>query len=126
MVTDGAMERERIVQFRFVRIAIGADHAGFLLKEHLKQTLARLGHEVIDHGTTDEQPVDYPPICFDVGRAVAEGRADRGVVLGGSGHRCATISSLRCWRARTTMPTSSRWAAASSPSDWRMKSSRCG
>ena len=68
-----------------MRIAVGADHAGFLLKEHLRETLARLGHEVDDHGTTSEAPVDYPPICIAVGRAVAEGRADRGIVLGGSG-----------------------------------------
>jgi ribose 5-phosphate isomerase B len=68
-----------------VRIAIGADHAGFLLKEHLKQTLASLGHTVDDHGTGSEVSVDYPPICLSVGRAVAEGRADRGIVLGGSG-----------------------------------------
>jgi ribose 5-phosphate isomerase B len=68
-----------------VRIAIGADHAGFVLKEHLKQTLAQLGHSVDDHGTHNEEPVDYPPICVGVGRAVAEGRAERGIVLGGSG-----------------------------------------
>jgi len=68
-----------------VRIAIGADHAGFALKEHLKQTLARLGHNVEDHGTHSEAPVDYPPICLAVGRAVAVGAADRGIVLGGSG-----------------------------------------
>ena len=68
-----------------MRIAIGADHAGFLLKEHLKQTLQRIGHLVDDHGTDGEAPVDYPPICFDVARAVVEGRADRGIVLGGSG-----------------------------------------
>ena len=68
-----------------MRVAIGADHAGFLLKEHLKQTLQRLGHSVDDHGTHNEKPVDYPPICLSVARAVAERRADRGVVLGGSG-----------------------------------------
>ncbi len=68
-----------------MRIAIGSDHAGFLLKEHLKQTLGRLGHSVDDHGTNSEASVDYPPICIAVGRAVAEGRADRGIVLGGSG-----------------------------------------
>jgi ribose 5-phosphate isomerase B len=68
-----------------VRIAIGADHAGFLLKEHLKRTLARLGHDVEDLGTDSEQSVDYPPICFAVGRAVVDRRADRGIVLGGSG-----------------------------------------
>ena len=68
-----------------MRVAIGADHAGFPLKEHLKDTLQRLGHAVDDHGTHDEQPVDYPPICLAVGRAVADGRADRGIVIGGSG-----------------------------------------
>jgi len=68
-----------------VRIAIGADHAGFTLKEHLKQTLTRLGHAVDDHGTTSEASVDYPPICIAVGRAVTEGRAERGIVVGGSG-----------------------------------------
>ena len=68
-----------------MRIAIGADHAGFQLKEHLKATLAGLGHRVDDHGTHDEQPTDYPPICLAVAEAVAQGRAERGVVLGGSG-----------------------------------------
>jgi ribose 5-phosphate isomerase B len=68
-----------------MRIAIGADHAGFLLKEHLKQTLAHLGHQVDDHGTDSEQSVDYPPICASVGRAVVSGAVDRGIVLGGSG-----------------------------------------
>jgi ribose 5-phosphate isomerase B len=68
-----------------MRVAIGADHAGFPLKEHLKESLQRLGHLVIDHGTDSEAPVDYPPICMAVGLAVAEGRADRGIVLGGSG-----------------------------------------
>jgi len=68
-----------------VRIAIGADHAGFLLKEHLKATLRQNGHIVDDHGTDSEASVDYPPICIGVARAVVEGRADRGIVLGGSG-----------------------------------------
>jgi len=68
-----------------MRVAIGADHAGFLLKEHFKQTLAALGHDVDDHGTDSEISVDYPPICIAVGKAVAHGRADRGIVLGGSG-----------------------------------------
>jgi ribose 5-phosphate isomerase B len=68
-----------------MRIAIGADHAGFRLKEHLKQTLDRLGHSIDDHGTQSEEAVDYPLICISVGRAVVDGRADRGIVLGGSG-----------------------------------------
>src|SRR5207249_1061274 len=54
-------------------------------KEHLKGTLSSLGHTIDDHGTDSEASVDYPPICIAVGRAVAEGRADRGIVLGGSG-----------------------------------------
>lgn len=68
-----------------VRFAIGSDHAGYRLKEHLKQVLKAAGHEVDDVGTDSEEPVDYPPICAGVGRVVAEGRAERGIVLGGSG-----------------------------------------
>jgi ribose 5-phosphate isomerase B len=70
---------------RVVRIAIGSDHAGFRLKEHLKQVLEQDGHEVDDLGTRSEEPVDYPPICAAVGRKVADGAAERGIVLGGSG-----------------------------------------
>jgi ribose 5-phosphate isomerase B len=68
-----------------VRIAIGSDHAGFTLKEHLKGLLSEAGHDIDDLGTHDEEPVDYPPICAAVARAVASGGADRGIVLGGSG-----------------------------------------
>jgi len=68
-----------------VRVAIGSDHAGFALKEHLIETLKSLGHEVVDFGTDSDSSVDYPPICAAVARAVARGEADRGVVLGGSG-----------------------------------------
>ena len=68
-----------------MRIAIGADHAGFVLKQHLIQTLEHLGHQVDDRGTNSEEPVDYPPICADVARRVASGAADRGIVVGGSG-----------------------------------------
>ena len=68
-----------------MRIAIGSDHAGFALKQHLIETLRRLGHDVDDRGTHSDAPVDYPPICADVARIVTAGRADRGVVVGGSG-----------------------------------------
>ncbi len=68
-----------------MRIAIGADHAGFALKQHLMETLGRLGHDVDDRGTHSEAPVDYPPICADVARSVVAGHADRGIVIGGSG-----------------------------------------
>ena len=68
-----------------MRVAIGSDHAGYLLKQHMIGTLEALGHTVDDQGTHSEEPVDYPPICAGVARTVAEGRADRGIVLGGSG-----------------------------------------
>jgi len=68
-----------------VRVTIGSDHAGFALKQHLVGTLTKLGHEVVDLGTDSEEPVDYPPICAAVARAVASGETDRGIVLGGSG-----------------------------------------
>jgi ribose 5-phosphate isomerase B len=68
-----------------MRIAIGADHAGFPLKQHLLATLARLGHEIDDRGTHSEAVIDYPPICAEVARLVVSGSADRGIVIGGSG-----------------------------------------
>jgi ribose 5-phosphate isomerase B len=68
-----------------MRIAIGADHAGYALKQHLVRVLRSLGHEIDDRGTQSEESVDYPVICADVGREVAAGRAQRGIVLGGSG-----------------------------------------
>ena len=68
-----------------MRIAIGSDHAGFPLKQHLVSSLEDMGHEVDDQGTDSEESVDYPPICAGVGRTVVEGKADRGIVLGGTG-----------------------------------------
>lgn len=68
-----------------MRIAIGADHAGYGLKSRLIEVLRSWGHDVADHGTHSPDPVDYPPICESVGRAVVCGLADRGIVLGGSG-----------------------------------------
>jgi ribose 5-phosphate isomerase B len=68
-----------------VRIAMGADHAGYALKEVLKEFLRSKGHDVIDVGTDSEATVDYPGFCAAAARAVVAGEADRGVVLGGSG-----------------------------------------
>lgn len=68
-----------------MRIAIGADHAGFDLKTHLVTMLRRLGHTVFDLGTDGTDSVDYPAYCAAVARAVARGDAARGIVLGGSG-----------------------------------------
>lgn len=68
-----------------VRIAMGCDHAGYPLKEALKAFLNEEGHEVEDLGTDSEEMVDYPDFCAAAARAVVDGRADRGIVLGGSG-----------------------------------------
>lgn len=68
-----------------VRVTIGGDHAGFPLKQHFAALLKEWGHQVDDLGTFSEEPVDYPPICAAVARAVVAGTADVGVVLGGSG-----------------------------------------
>ena len=68
-----------------MRIAIGSDHAGFLLKQHLVEVLRADGHDVVDHGTDSEEPVDYPVICAGVARSVVRGDAERGIVIGGSG-----------------------------------------
>ncbi len=67
------------------RIAIGSDHAGFELKSHLIEVLKAGDHDILDHGTDSTASVDYPPICAAVGRAVRDGHAEVGIVLGGSG-----------------------------------------
>ena len=68
-----------------MRIAIGGDHAGYPLKQHLVAVLGKWGHDVIDLGTDSTETVDYPPYCAAVARIVVTGDADFGVVLGGSG-----------------------------------------
>jgi ribose 5-phosphate isomerase B len=68
-----------------MRIAIGADHAGVALKDQLKQWLIERGDTVDDLGTFSTESVDYPDYAAKVGHAVAEGRADRGVLVCGSG-----------------------------------------
>ncbi len=67
------------------RIAIGSDHAGYELKQHLVTMLLGQGHEVDDQGTHSTESVDYPAICAGVGRTVRDGGAEVGIVLGGSG-----------------------------------------
>ena len=67
------------------RVAIGSDHAGYDLKQHLVGVLGEAGHEVLDHGTDSTESCDYPIFCAAVGRTVRDGNADLGIVLGGSG-----------------------------------------
>jgi ribose 5-phosphate isomerase B len=68
-----------------MKIAVGSDHAGFELKEKLKAYLAGKGHEILDLGTNSTVSVDYPDFGFAVGKAVASGRAERGVIACGTG-----------------------------------------
>jgi RpiB/LacA/LacB family sugar-phosphate isomerase len=68
-----------------MRIVVGADHAGFDLKQIIAADLRRLGHEVIDQGTNSDAPVDYPDFAEAVGKALIDGQAERGVLICGSG-----------------------------------------
>jgi len=68
-----------------MRIAIGADHAGFELKQIVGTYLRHRGHDVIDIGTSSDEPVDYPDYAEAVSKVLLEGRADRGVLVCGSG-----------------------------------------
>ena len=68
-----------------MKIAIAADHAGLVLKDRLKERLMQGGHEVEDLGTNTSAPCDYPDYAAAVGREVAQGRAERGVLVCCSG-----------------------------------------
>lgn len=77
-----------------MRIALGSDHAGFRYKEFFARALADAGHEVADLGChTEETPSDYTEVSEAVARAVAEGRADRGVIVAGSGNGEAIVAN---------------------------------
>jgi RpiB/LacA/LacB family sugar-phosphate isomerase len=68
-----------------MRIAIGSDHAGFALKQHLRDYVQRAGHDVVDVGTNSTDPVDYPDYTEAVCNAIRDGRVERGIVVCGSG-----------------------------------------
>ena len=82
-----------------MRIAIAADHNGVVLKARLIEVLRAGGHEVDDRGAHGSDVVAYPPLCEDVCRRVADGRADRGLIVGGSGQgeviACNKIPGIR-------------------------------
>ncbi len=78
-----------------MRIALGADHAGFALKEHLKSRLIEKGHEIEDLGTHSEASTDYPDYAARVAEAVSGGAADRGILVCGSGIGMA-MAANRC------------------------------
>jgi ribose 5-phosphate isomerase B len=78
-----------------MRIALGADHAGFDLKEHLSAFLRALGHEVEDLGTFDRQSTDYPDWAARVAARVADGGAERGLLVCGTGVGMAIAANRR-------------------------------
>ena len=83
-----------------MKIAIGSDHAGFRYKERLRGQLGALGHDVKDFGTDSLEPIDYPLVVRPVAEAVAAGRFERGIILGGSGNGEAIVANrvpgVRC------------------------------
>lgn len=83
-----------------MKIALGTDHAGYKLKEAVKALLVSLGHEPVDFGTFNEEPVDYPKFVRPAAEAVARGECERGIVFGGSGNGEAMsankVRGVRC------------------------------
>jgi ribose 5-phosphate isomerase B len=76
-----------------MRIALASDHAGFTLKDHLASALAAAGHDVLDVGTTGPDSVDYPQYATSAARLVADGEADKGVLVCGSGNGVAIVAN---------------------------------
>jgi ribose 5-phosphate isomerase B len=83
-----------------MRIALGGDHAGVLLKADIARLLLELGHEVHDLGTNSPEPVDYPDYCIAVAEMVARGQAEKGIIFGGTGNGEAIsankVRGIRC------------------------------
>jgi ribose 5-phosphate isomerase B len=83
-----------------MKIALGSDHAGFLLKEKVKALLTSLGHDVKDCGTHSEASVPYPEYIRPAAQAVANGECERAIVFGGSGNGEAIVANkvkgVRC------------------------------
>jgi ribose 5-phosphate isomerase B len=86
-----------------MRVAVATDHAGLPLKTPIVEWLTAAGHEVADFGVHDAATVDYPDVIAPAARAVADGRCDRGIVLGGSGTGeqivANKIRGIRCTQA---------------------------
>ena len=76
-----------------MRIAVGVDHAGFPAKKQLLEALRRDGHEVVDLGSFDPEPVDYPDVARKVAEEVSSGRCQRGILLCGTGIGMAIVAN---------------------------------
>ena len=83
-----------------MRIAIGSDHRGFDAKRRLMPMLSQLGHEIVDVGPADNEKVDYPDYAFMVAKSVSDGRADRGILICGTGiGMCIAANKVKGVRA---------------------------
>jgi ribose 5-phosphate isomerase B len=86
-----------------MRVVLGADHRGYELKNTLATYLGSLGHDVTDAGTNSGESVDYPDLALAVGQAVQSGRAERGILVCGSGvGACIAANKLEGVRAAIT------------------------
>ena len=95
-----------------MKIALGSDHAGFALKEAIKNHLQKRGIEIVDFGTHTDEPSDYPDFVRPAAESVSKGECDLGIVFGGSGNGEAIVANkvkgIRCglcwnrWSAQTT------------------------
>lgn len=110
-----------------MRIAIGSDHAGFALKQHLTEALRTAGHEVLDLGTGSTVSVDYPDYGRAVGAAVADGKATLGVAICGSGIGISIaanrVRGARC--ARCTSEWDARFARLHNDANVLALGARC-
>ena len=87
-------------------VACGFDHAGYLLRDRLFDVIRGAGHEILDFGTDRPEPIDYPDKALEVGHAVASGRAERGVIVCGSGAGVSVAAGkIRGVRAATIHDT---------------------
>ena len=85
-----------------MKISIGADHAGFEMKERVKKYLVDRGHQVTDEGTGSPESTDYPPYAFRVAEAVRDGIVERGILLCDSGNGIA-IAANKVEKIRATI-----------------------
>ncbi len=87
-------------------VACGFDHAGFVLRARLFGVITAAGHEILDFGTDRPDPIDYPDKALEVGHAVASGRAERGIIVCGSGAGVSVAAAkIRGVRAATIHDT---------------------
>lgn len=101
-----------------MRIAVGANHSGYLVREMLIEMIGRLQHEIIDLGVFNSRPVDYPEIAARVAELVGSGHVDRGILIGGTGlGMCIAANKV----AGVRSPVSRRYDGPVQPFTYRLE-----